>query len=282
MTPLHDGMNLVAKEYVAAQNPFDPGVLVLSEFAGAANELDAALLVNPHDIDGMARTLATALAMPLNERRVRWEAMMAKLRRSSIQSWFSDFVEALQAAHDVNQQAAEPDGTGCCLRCACQPGRTVAPGDLAIWPLRSVNGREGAGFGRRAAALRAGIGARATPSGQPLDAGTATGCCAHLERCGGMTSLLLGAVPQYRLSTPRRPCPRMATLSMYPCRFGQTSAGPSWTAAVRRRMPERPPDPICPRPALRRIGAKHRINSTAWINSLARLRGPCQTSRTPS
>ena len=59
MTPLHDGMNLVAKEYVAAQNPFDPGVLVLSSFAGAAKELDTALLVNPHDIDGMARQIAT-------------------------------------------------------------------------------------------------------------------------------------------------------------------------------------------------------------------------------
>ena len=58
VTPLRDGMNLVAKEYVAAQNPVDPGVLVLSKFAGAANELDTALLVNPHDIDGMARTIA--------------------------------------------------------------------------------------------------------------------------------------------------------------------------------------------------------------------------------
>ncbi len=80
VTPLHDGMNLVAKEYVAAQNPADPGVLVLSKFAGAANELDTALLVNPHDIDGMARTIAIALSMPLTERRMRWEAMMAKLR----------------------------------------------------------------------------------------------------------------------------------------------------------------------------------------------------------
>ena len=61
VTPLHDGMNLVAKEYVAAQNPADPGVLVLSKFAGAANELDTALLVNPHDIDGMARAIAAAL-----------------------------------------------------------------------------------------------------------------------------------------------------------------------------------------------------------------------------
>ena len=81
VTPLQDGMNLVAKEYVAAQNPADPGVLVLSKFAGAANELDTALLVNPHDIDGMARTIATALSMPLTERRMRWEAMMTKLAR---------------------------------------------------------------------------------------------------------------------------------------------------------------------------------------------------------
>ena len=59
VTPLQDGMNLVAKEYVAAQNPFDPGVLVLSAFAGAAKQLDAALLVNPHDIEGMARQIAS-------------------------------------------------------------------------------------------------------------------------------------------------------------------------------------------------------------------------------
>jgi trehalose 6-phosphate synthase len=96
VTPLHDGMNLVAKEYVAAQNPSDPGVLVLSKFAGAANELDAALLVNPHDIDGMARAIATALSMPLTERRMRYEAMIGKLRSGSIQQWFADFIEALQ------------------------------------------------------------------------------------------------------------------------------------------------------------------------------------------
>lgn len=96
VTPLQDGMNLVAKEYVAAQNPADPGVLVLSKFAGAANELDTALLVNPNDIDGMARTIATAFAMPLAERRMRWEAMMARLRRGTIQQWFANFVEELQ------------------------------------------------------------------------------------------------------------------------------------------------------------------------------------------
>jgi trehalose 6-phosphate synthase len=96
VTPLQDGMNLVAKEYVAAQNPADPGVLVLSKFAGAANELDTALLVNPHDIDCMARTIATALLMPLPERRMRWEAMMVKLRAGTIERWFANFVDALQ------------------------------------------------------------------------------------------------------------------------------------------------------------------------------------------
>jgi len=95
VTPLYDGMNLVAKEYVAAQNPFDPGVLVLSEFAGAAQQLDAALIVNPHDIDGMSQALATALAMPLDERRERWEAMMAVLTQSPVQGWFNDFVDTL-------------------------------------------------------------------------------------------------------------------------------------------------------------------------------------------
>ena len=95
VTPLHDGMNLVAKEYVAAQNPFDPGVLVLSSFAGAAKELDAALQVNPHDIDGMARQIARAFVMSLDERRERWQSMVAKLRRCSVQSWFSDFLQTL-------------------------------------------------------------------------------------------------------------------------------------------------------------------------------------------
>jgi trehalose 6-phosphate synthase len=122
VTPLHDGMNLVAKEYVAAQNPADPGVLVLSKFAGAANELDTALLVNPHDIDGIARTIATALSMPVTERRLRWEAMMAKLRGSTIQQWFADFVDALQETQ-ADRIPTEP----------------LMADPAAVWPLRSVN-----------------------------------------------------------------------------------------------------------------------------------------------
>ncbi len=114
VTPLHDGMNLVAKEYVAAQNPIDPGVLVLSKFAGAANELETALLVNPHDIDGMARTIAMAFAMPATERRMRWEAMMRKLRTGTIHQWFAGFVDALEDAHSSKTaaEASSPQRSG--------------------------------------------------------------------------------------------------------------------------------------------------------------------------
>jgi trehalose 6-phosphate synthase len=122
VTPLQDGMNLVAKEYVAAQNPVDPGVLVLSKFAGAANELDTALIVNPHDIDGMARTIATALSMPLTERRMRWEAMMAKLRGQTIQTWFADFTDTLRECQLDREALAPP----------------VIAAEPALWPLRSV------------------------------------------------------------------------------------------------------------------------------------------------
>ena len=79
VTPLRDGMNLVAKEYIAAQNPDDPGVLVLSQFAGAAKELDGALIVNPHETDAVAAALKRALEMPLEERRERHAPMLEHL-----------------------------------------------------------------------------------------------------------------------------------------------------------------------------------------------------------
>jgi trehalose 6-phosphate synthase len=103
VTPLHDGMNLVAKEYVAAQDPSDPGVLVLSQFAGAAKQLDAAMLVNPHDVDALARALKAALVMPLDERRKRWSSMMAELEASSLTHWFTSYVAALEATRSVGQ-----------------------------------------------------------------------------------------------------------------------------------------------------------------------------------
>ncbi|MCA6107968.1 trehalose-6-phosphate synthase [Bradyrhizobium sp. CNPSo 4026] len=96
VTPLRDGMNLVAKEYVAAQNPDDPGVLVLSKFAGAAKELDGALLVDPNDVVNMVRAFSRALSMPPVERRSRWTAMMEKLRDYPIQRWTSDFMAELK------------------------------------------------------------------------------------------------------------------------------------------------------------------------------------------
>lgn len=95
VTPLRDGMNLVAKEYVAAQSPDNPGALVLSQFAGAAQELKRALIINPYDIEATADALARALAMPLDERKDRWRAMMAVLRANSVHDWASHFLEML-------------------------------------------------------------------------------------------------------------------------------------------------------------------------------------------
>jgi trehalose 6-phosphate synthase len=95
VTPLRDGMNLVAKEFVAAQTPEDPGVVVLSRFAGAAEELTDALLVNPSDPDEIASALDTALSMPLEERQQRWEGMMQVVRRHSARAWAESFLERL-------------------------------------------------------------------------------------------------------------------------------------------------------------------------------------------
>jgi len=98
VTPLRDGMNLVAKEYVAAQDPQDPGVLVLSRFAGAARQLEAALLVNPHDADGMADALDAALHMDLAERQARWQALWAAIENRSPVVWGRSFVASLLRA----------------------------------------------------------------------------------------------------------------------------------------------------------------------------------------
>ena len=95
VTPLRDGMNLVAKEYVAAQDPYDPGVLILSRFAGAAEEFTSALLVNPYDPESVGNAIARALDMPLVERRTRHERLFAALRENDIKSWGEDFLAAL-------------------------------------------------------------------------------------------------------------------------------------------------------------------------------------------
>lgn len=97
VTPLRDGMNLVAKEFVAAQDPEDPGVLVLSRFAGAANELTEALIVNPYDLDSVADAIDAGLGMSLTERIRRWRAMMDTLERQDITHWRRSFLDALAA-----------------------------------------------------------------------------------------------------------------------------------------------------------------------------------------
>ena len=108
VTPLRDGMNLVAKEYVASQDPSSPGVLVLSRLTGAAEGLPEALLVNPHDVDDVANAIDTALAMPLSERRQRWEAMMANLKLHDIDRWASEFLERLRGPVSGGEPASPP------------------------------------------------------------------------------------------------------------------------------------------------------------------------------
>ncbi len=95
VTPLRDGMNLVAKEYVAAQNPEDPGVLILSEFAGAAEQMDAALIVNPHDTTAMAETIKHALDMSLSERQERWSTLNDIVKKYDITWWREQFLSDL-------------------------------------------------------------------------------------------------------------------------------------------------------------------------------------------
>jgi trehalose 6-phosphate synthase len=95
VTPLRDGMNLVAKDSVAAQDPEDPGVLILSSFAGAALQLQDAVLVNPHSPDDIAHAIRKALDMPLDERKARYEKMVASVRDENVQAWTADFLRDL-------------------------------------------------------------------------------------------------------------------------------------------------------------------------------------------
>ena len=95
VTPLRDGMNLVAKEYIAAQDDENPGVLVLSRFAGAAEDLEEALIVNPYDNDDIAHALEQGLTMPLEERRSRHQALIKRVRAQDARNWRKNFLAAL-------------------------------------------------------------------------------------------------------------------------------------------------------------------------------------------
>lgn len=105
VTPLRDGMNLVAKEFVASQNPEDPGVLVLSRFAGAAEELaEGALVVNPYDQEAISHALSEALAMPQSERRRRHQAMMQMLEDHTVFDWCRSYLSALELRQSLPER----------------------------------------------------------------------------------------------------------------------------------------------------------------------------------
>jgi len=95
VTPLRDGMNLVAKEFIVAQDPEDPGVLILSRFAGAAEQMREALLVNPYDTTRTAETMQRALQMPLEERQRRHQALLQSVREQDVHWWRQRFLHAL-------------------------------------------------------------------------------------------------------------------------------------------------------------------------------------------
>jgi trehalose 6-phosphate synthase len=98
VTPLRDGMNLVAKEFIAAQDPEDPGVLILSRFAGAACQLPDALLVNPYSAEEMSDAIRAALAMPLEERVSRWRTMFDNVQEENVMWWLKRFTDELVSA----------------------------------------------------------------------------------------------------------------------------------------------------------------------------------------
>jgi trehalose 6-phosphate synthase len=105
VTPLRDGMNLVAKEFLAAQDPSDPGVLVLSSLAGAARELSGAIQINPYDSRAVGYAIQTALTMSLSERRDRHRAMLESLRKNDIATWANNFVTMLNETRTTSGAA---------------------------------------------------------------------------------------------------------------------------------------------------------------------------------
>src|SRR5690606_12665032 len=109
VTPLRDGMNLVAHEYIAAQDPEDPGVLVLARFAGAAEIFHDALQVNPFDTDETAEAIRTGLTMPLDERKARWQSLMQAARHYTVDAWADSFLDALNA---IRPEPGEDEADG--------------------------------------------------------------------------------------------------------------------------------------------------------------------------
>jgi trehalose 6-phosphate synthase/phosphatase len=120
ITPLRDGMNLVAKEYVSTRRNHD-GVLILSEMAGAANELSQALVINPNNADDIAQALAQALEMPLEEQELRMKAMQRRVSRYTVDRWANDFMTAL-----TSENGATENGT--CRRIGKETEQSLVKG----------------------------------------------------------------------------------------------------------------------------------------------------------
>ncbi|MGH6970488.1 MAG: alpha,alpha-trehalose-phosphate synthase (UDP-forming), partial [Caulobacteraceae bacterium] len=133
VTPLRDGMNLVAKEYVAAQDPADPGVLILSRFAGAARQMKDALIVNPYSREELVDALSQALNMYLPERMRRWEGLMEGVARDDVDAWLDAFLAALAEAHagqapDAERPRPASDGRARSIEAEARRGVALAPG----------------------------------------------------------------------------------------------------------------------------------------------------------
>jgi trehalose 6-phosphate synthase len=107
VTPLRDGMNLVAKEFVAAQNPDDPGVLILSRFAGAATQLKDALLINPYSAEEMADAIHTASNMSKDERITRWGRMNENVQKEDVRWWSKKFIAVLMDDKPSDQETGQ-------------------------------------------------------------------------------------------------------------------------------------------------------------------------------
>jgi trehalose 6-phosphate synthase len=142
VTPLRDGMNLVAKEFVAAQDPENPGVLILTRFAGAAQQLKDALLVNPNSPDEIAEALKRALSMDLGERIERWRTLFDNVRREDVAAWRDSFVRAL-AGRTAPAREEVPYG---------EQARPIPP-DARLYPNGGAQ-RPGAGEAVETPALR--------------------------------------------------------------------------------------------------------------------------------
>lgn len=142
VTPLRDGMNLVAHEYVASQDPEDPGVLVLSRFAGAAEIFHEALLINPFDTDETAEALRIALTMPLDERKARWQNLMDAANTYSVDNWAANFLDALGGIGSPSQEEPEddPEPNTMAMTSLGGPRNTVSRTPLLPPWLRSVFG----------------------------------------------------------------------------------------------------------------------------------------------